>query len=189
MNNLILDNQSFKALSSETRINILKELNKRQMTLSELSKKLNLKNSTIKEHCEILIKTNLIEQKEEGRKWKYYSLTKNGLKIISPNPLDELKILIMICLGIVLIGGLISMINFNELQIAKNSEIDQIQTASIMKEEMRIETFSYQNQIESNENENKTLLDNNILTNVLILIIGIIFGWSIRKKLIKKGYF
>ena len=46
---VILDDKSFKALSAESRVNILKRLTERRMTLSELSERLKLKNSTIKE--------------------------------------------------------------------------------------------------------------------------------------------
>lgn len=91
--------EEFKALSSDTRISIIKMLNSRNFTLSELSAKLNMSSPTIKQHLETLVNSDLIEQKDEGRKWKYYSLTRKGKKIIEPEDSH-----IMILLGASLIG-------------------------------------------------------------------------------------
>ena len=85
---IVLDEKSFKALSADSRVGILKSLNERRRTLSELSQKLNLGNSTIKEHCDILVNADLIKQIDEGRKWKYYELTQKGKQIISPNLME-----------------------------------------------------------------------------------------------------
>lgn len=106
---VILDDRSFKALSADSRVSILKSLGERRRTLSELSTKLNLGNSTVKEHCDILIDAELIKQIDEGRKWKYYELTSKGKQIVSPNLFDEVKVLIVLCLGAVLFGGFIIM--------------------------------------------------------------------------------
>ena len=78
---IILDDKSFKALSADSRVSILKSLGERRRTLSELSQKLGLGNSTVKEHCDILSGAELIKQIDEGRKWKYYELTKKGKQI------------------------------------------------------------------------------------------------------------
>ncbi|MEK6959024.1 MAG: winged helix-turn-helix domain-containing protein [archaeon] len=104
---VILDNQSFKALSAESRVGILKNLNVRRMTLSELSKKLELESSTIKEHCMILAKADLIKQIDEGRKWKYYELTGKGKSLLEPNFMEEAKVLIVLCFGLIVFGAMI----------------------------------------------------------------------------------
>ncbi|MCX6803593.1 MAG: winged helix-turn-helix domain-containing protein [Candidatus Diapherotrites archaeon] len=104
---IILDDKSFKALSADSRVSILKSLGERRRTLSELSQKLSLGGSTIKEHCDILIDAELIKQIDEGRKWKYYELTQKGKQIITPNLLDEVKVLIILCTGVVLLGGVL----------------------------------------------------------------------------------
>lgn len=108
---IILDDKSFKALSADSRIGILKSLNERRRTLSELSQKLDLGNSTIKEHCDILVDAELIRQLDEGRKWKYYELTQKGKQIISPSLMEEVKVLIVLCFGVFAIGGIIMMLS------------------------------------------------------------------------------
>jgi len=105
--NVVLDEKSFKALSADSRVSILKNLTDRRRTLTELSQKLDLGSSTIKEHCEILVGADLIKQVDEGRKWKYYELTKKGRQLIQPNLFDEVKVLIMLCAGVFVVGGFI----------------------------------------------------------------------------------
>jgi len=119
---VILDDRSFKALSADSRVNILKSLGERRRTLSELSTKLNLGNSTIKEHCDILIDAQLIKQIDEGRKWKYYELTSKGKQIVSPNLFDEVKVLIVLCIGAVIFGGFIIMLLQGSILGASSSQ-------------------------------------------------------------------
>lgn len=95
-NQILLDKNSFKALSAETRVNILKELNKRRKTLTELSASIGLGASTIKEHLQILEEAELIVQVDEGRKWKYYELTKKGKTVLEP---QETRIIITLGIG------------------------------------------------------------------------------------------
>jgi|GEM_PF-945343 len=76
-----LDRETFKALAADTRVNILKSLSKRRMTGAELATEVSLSPSTIKEHLDQLEKARLIEQMDEGRKWKYYALTFKGRQI------------------------------------------------------------------------------------------------------------
>ena len=72
---ITLDRKILRALSSDTRINILKNLNVRPMTVSELSRILNLPKSTIHENLEKLIDAGLVKKrKSEGRKRVYLSL-------------------------------------------------------------------------------------------------------------------
>lgn len=104
---IVLDDKSFKALSADSRINILKSLKERRMTLSELSKKLDLEGSTIKEHCSVLVNANLIKMIDDGHKWKYYELTGKGKSIITPNLMEQVRVLIMLCFGAVLFGGIL----------------------------------------------------------------------------------
>lgn len=78
------DANTFKALSSPTRLKILKSLGARRMTMSELSKRFSLHVSTVKEHLDILESTGLIIMEDEGYKWKYYNLTPAGKNIVFP---------------------------------------------------------------------------------------------------------
>lgn len=102
-NQILLDKNSFKALSAETRVNILKELNKRRKTLTELSVSIGLGASTIKEHLQILEEAELIVQVDEGRKWKYYELTKKGKTVLEP---QETRIIITLGIGTIAILAL-----------------------------------------------------------------------------------
>lgn len=86
---IILDKDTFKALSVDTRLNILKLLTQRRYMLSEISEKLGNSNSTIKEHLDVLVKAGLIKQIDEGRKWKYYKLTFKGKRVVMP---QEIKV-------------------------------------------------------------------------------------------------
>lgn len=77
---ITLDKESFKSLASGTRISILKSLDVRRKTLTELSKQLSMSPSTVKEHMENLCNADLTVQVDDGHKWKYYELTNKGKK-------------------------------------------------------------------------------------------------------------
>jgi DNA-binding transcriptional ArsR family regulator len=74
-----------KTLTVDTRADILKKLEKRPMTASELSRKLGKHVTTVSEHLDILKNSDLVERVERpGRKWIYYKLTKPAEKILHP---------------------------------------------------------------------------------------------------------
>lgn len=81
---LKLDRDVLKALSSDTRVDILKELSSRRFMQSELASSLSLSVPTIKEHLAALEKAGLVQRHDEGRKWKYYSLTSKGKGVVEP---------------------------------------------------------------------------------------------------------
>ncbi len=110
----VLNDKSFKALSAESRVNILKGLSERRMTLSELSKKLSLKNSTVKEHCSLLMDAELVKKVDEGRKWKYYELTRKGKQIINPNPIEGVRVLVMLTISALLFTSVL-LIGFQDV--------------------------------------------------------------------------
>ena len=90
---IVLDRSAFKALASDTRVAILKELDKRRKTMTELSETLNLAVATVKEHVEQLSKSKLVVVKDEGRKWKYCELTEKGKAVLYP---ERKKIWVML---------------------------------------------------------------------------------------------
>ena len=90
---IVLDKSAFKALASDTRVAILKELDKRRKTMTELSETLNLAVATVKEHVEQLSKSKLVVVKDEGRKWKYCELTEKGKAVLYP---ERKKIWVML---------------------------------------------------------------------------------------------
>jgi len=115
MEEIKLSGPEFKALASETRTGIIKLLRGRNHTLTEMSKKLKLAAPTVKQHIGILEKADLIKELDEGRKWKYYRLTRKSKNIF----LHETPINVFIVLGVslfALVGLLYSFISMVENQ-------------------------------------------------------------------------
>ena len=90
---ITLDRDTFKALAVDTRVKILRILDDRQHTLTDLAEELEMAPSTIKEHLDTLVAAGLIQQLDKGMKWKYYRLTSKGKEIINPY---EKKVLILL---------------------------------------------------------------------------------------------
>jgi len=93
---IVLDRDAFRALSSETRVGMIKSLKERRKTLSELSEELKISASTASEHLDILEKYGLVKKIDEGRKWKYYELTDKGNKIMKPYGFNAIVVLSII---------------------------------------------------------------------------------------------
>jgi DNA-binding transcriptional ArsR family regulator len=72
-----LDEELLRVLSSHTRLEILRNLRQRQMTLSDLARALEFCKSTIHEHLKRLLEAGLI-YRITGRKWIYYRLSRKG---------------------------------------------------------------------------------------------------------------
>lgn len=89
---IVLDMKSFDALSSKTRISILKKLDIRRMTITELSNDTSLAKSTIHEHLTKLSDTGLVKTNDGGYKWKYYELTEMGKKLLHPYEMTKIYI-------------------------------------------------------------------------------------------------
>jgi DNA-binding transcriptional ArsR family regulator len=99
-----LDKETFKALASGTRVDVLKLLNQRRHMQSELAVSLDLSVPTVKEHLAALEKAGLVERHDEGRKWKYYSLTNKGKGVLNP---EEMKIWIVLSMFVFsVVGGI-----------------------------------------------------------------------------------
>lgn len=81
---ITLDRETFKALASDTRLDILKALDVRQKTVTELAKELALNKATVFEHLEKLASVNLIQKLEDERKWVYWQLTWTGRRLLHP---------------------------------------------------------------------------------------------------------
>lgn len=105
---IMLDKKTMKALSADTRIQILKLLAKRNYLQSEISEELNLKPPTVKEHLDALADAGLVNKLEEGRKWKYFELTSKANAILHP---EQKKIwLIIAAMLFTVIGGVFGII-------------------------------------------------------------------------------
>lgn len=116
MEQVTLTTREFKALASENRTKILKMLQQQNHTLSEVSKKLGLSGPTAKQHLEILTEAELIELKDEGRKWKYYALTKNGKKILESKETQTQVFILLSIASIAFIGILLMLFSSIALQ-------------------------------------------------------------------------
>jgi DNA-binding transcriptional ArsR family regulator len=77
--------QALKLLASDTRLAILKRLDERRMTVSELSRALELNKSTVHEHLGKLVEGGLVRRDASpDREWVYYDLTKTARYVLRP---------------------------------------------------------------------------------------------------------
>lgn len=77
--------EAIKLLASDTRLSILRLLDKRRMTVSELARQLDLNKSTVHEHLGKLVEGGLIKRDEsEEREFVYYELTKTARYVLQP---------------------------------------------------------------------------------------------------------
>lgn len=81
---ITLDRESFRALASDVRVEVLKRLDVRRETVTDLSNLLSLSKPTLLEHLEKLRAAGLVKRIDEGRKWIYYELSDKGRKILHP---------------------------------------------------------------------------------------------------------
>ena len=111
MPKLTLDMHTFKALASDTRLDILKALDGKRMSLKELGCITNLNKATLHEHLAKLNDAGLIKRKErEGHKWVYYKLTWKGEGLLHP---ENTRIVVMFSITFIsLLIAFILMINF-----------------------------------------------------------------------------
>jgi len=105
---ITLDRESFKALASEVRVEVLRQLESRRMTVTDLSNAMNLAKPTLLEHLERLLSAGLVTKLDEGRKWIYYELTRRGRGILHPH---QVKIMISLAVSFLLVGaGIVAML-------------------------------------------------------------------------------
>ncbi|WP_052418631.1 ArsR/SmtB family transcription factor [Methanolacinia paynteri] len=91
---VILDKEIFEVLSSDKRIDILKSLNTRRKTNSELAREFSLQESTMHHHLMKLEEAGLIQPVDSKNKWIYYELTAKGDAILNPDKDTRFTILI-----------------------------------------------------------------------------------------------
>jgi DNA-binding transcriptional ArsR family regulator len=93
MTKITLDRETFKALASDTRLDILKALDGKNLGLNEIARVSNLNKATLHEHLTKLHEAGLIKRTErDGHKWVYYKLTWKGESLLHP---ENTKIVIM----------------------------------------------------------------------------------------------
>jgi DNA-binding transcriptional ArsR family regulator len=85
MPKITLDMNTFKALASDTRLEILRALDGQKMGLKDISQATKLNKATLHEHLTKLAEAGLVKKKErEGHKWVYYKLTWKGEGLLHP---------------------------------------------------------------------------------------------------------
>lgn len=105
MSQIVLDLEAFKALSSDTRLAILKALDARPLTVSELGRLLDLNKATVFEHLKQLTAAELVKKDDEGRKWIYYKLTWKGRNVVHP---ENVQFMLLLTTALVSLGGIIA---------------------------------------------------------------------------------
>ena len=93
MTKVTLDMDTFKALASDTRLDILKTLDGKKMSLKDISAATKLNKATLHEHLVKLNEAGLVKKKErEGHKFVSYKLTWKGESLLHP---ENTRIVVM----------------------------------------------------------------------------------------------
>ena len=101
-----IDHATIKAVSAESRKNLLKSLKARKKMPSELSKETGLSPSTVVGHLQSLQTAGLIRRVETGHKWVYYELTDKGSNIVQPKVPMQFALTLLLGIAITAYGFL-----------------------------------------------------------------------------------
>ena len=105
------DEELLKALTSDTRRNIVRTLSEGDRNPTDLSRLLKKSKSTIVEHLEKLMKAGLVEKNERpGHKWVFYSLTRKGESYVSKK--SQRLVIILSSVFLSIIGGVFSLVGY-----------------------------------------------------------------------------
>jgi len=115
MTKVSLDIQSFKALASETRLDILRALDGKKMNLTDICSITNLNKVTLHEHLNKLVEAGFIKRIErEGHKWVYYKLSWKGESLFHP---ENTHIVLLFSSTIfIFFFGIVALLNFIQEQ-------------------------------------------------------------------------
>ncbi len=123
---ILLDSEIFKALASQTRLEILKELDERKKTVTELSRIMDLNKATIYEHLNILHMVGLVSKIDSSNKWVYYKLTWRGTDLLHP---EKKRIAIILSLALsFLITGIISSLAYMRQAAQSYTNLESLKT-------------------------------------------------------------
>ena len=111
MTKVTLDMNTFKALASDTRLNILRALDGKKMGLNDICRATNLNKATLHEHLTKLYEAGLVKKNErEGHKWVYYKLSWKGEGLLHP---ENTKIVVLFSVTFIsLLLGIMLLVNF-----------------------------------------------------------------------------
>jgi DNA-binding transcriptional ArsR family regulator len=104
---ITLDQESFKALASDTRIEILKRLDVSQMTVTDLANELKVNKSAVYKHLSRLLDAGLVKKLDDNRKWVYYKLSMKGMHLLHP---ERVQIALMLSAAVLAITLALSQI-------------------------------------------------------------------------------
>jgi len=127
---ITLQKDVFKALASDTRIEILKLLGNRRHTQSEIAHYMNMSVPTIKEHLDAMDRAGLVKQVDEGYKWKYFELTEKSKCILDP---ERKKVWILLGFWIVSAAGTVAV-------FAKDIFIKTLATGAVQTKALAVES-------------------------------------------------
>lgn len=98
---ITLDIDTFKALASDTRLDIIRALDGKKLSLKDLMIQTNLNKATLHEHLIKLNEAGIVKKQErEGHKWVYYKLTWKGESLLHP---ENTRIVVMFATTFVLL--------------------------------------------------------------------------------------
>lgn len=191
---VLIDKETLKAIAVDTRLNILKLLAKKKYTLTDLSEMLGLGNSTVKEHMDNLIKAELVEKEQTDRKWKFYSITLKGRRLVEPR---EIKVLFMFALStIAAIGSAIWFAMKVDVMekvpmLAANAEPERLMAAAPLAEGEVYDLAQEKAVATANENiataAQTAGINPWIIFGIMVVLIGVsafLLGYYLKKKVI-----
>jgi len=116
MTKVSLDIDSFKALASETRLDILRALDGKKMNLTDICHATNLHKMTLHEHLGKLTEAGFINRIErEGHKWVYYKLSWKGESLLHP---ENTHIVVLFSFTFfIFFFGIVALVNFIRQQM------------------------------------------------------------------------
>ena len=115
MTKVSLDIESFKALASETRLDILRVLDGKKMSLNDICRVTKLHKMTLHEHLNKLTASGFIKRIErEGHKWVYYKLSWKGESLLHP---ENTRIVVLFSFTFfIFFFGIVTLVNFFKQQ-------------------------------------------------------------------------
>ena len=111
MTKIPLELDDIKALASDTRLEILKALDRKKLNLRDLTTITNLNKATLHVHLSKLLDAGFIAKKErQGHKWVYYRLTWKGECLLHP---ENTRIVVLFGIAFVsFFVGIIQLLNY-----------------------------------------------------------------------------
>lgn len=101
---ILLGRDMLEVLSSGQRVQIMKHLDRKRMTITELSQEMQCAKSTVHHHVEKLIASGFVAADDDGHRWVYLELTACGHTILHPSD-DTRIVLLLMSIPLAFLGG------------------------------------------------------------------------------------